>query len=131
MAWTYEQLTGKLYNAGGEWIATGYSGIGPGLNNPVEQTIPDVGPIPAGRYEIGKAFTHPVCGPISMPLAPLAGTNTFGRSGFLIHGDTASANHTASHGCIIMPPRIRSQIDASIDKTLYVVATEIPGSLPR
>src|ERR1035438_5538324 len=36
-------------------------------------------------------------------LTPESGTNTFGREGFLIHGDSVQNPGTASHGCIILP----------------------------
>lgn len=52
-------------------------------------------------HSIGVAFTHPKAGPMTMRLTPMKGTDTFGRDGFLIHGDKMSVNHTASNGCII------------------------------
>ena len=55
-------------------------------------------------------------------LTPQSGTNTYGRDGFLIHGDNTAMNHTASHGCIILPRIVRAGIDASDDKVLEVVA---------
>ena len=122
MPWTYVQSTGKLSDPAGQWVATGYSGHGEGVNNPADDAIPDVGPIPAGSYIIGAAITHPTCGPIAMRLDPVAGTDTHGRAGFLIHGDSAAGNHTASHGCIILPPNIRTQINASTDRGLVVTA---------
>jgi hypothetical protein len=46
----------------------------------------------------------------------------FGRSGFLIHGDNAEMNHTASDGCIILSHDIREQIDESEDRVLIVTS---------
>jgi hypothetical protein len=40
-------------------IATGYSGIGDGKNDPTKQCIEDVGPIPRGDYKIGDAVDEP------------------------------------------------------------------------
>lgn len=37
--------------------------------------------------------------PYTFRLVPCLGTETYGRSGFLIHGDNAASD--ASHGCII------------------------------
>lgn len=119
--WTYSQTTGALMDDLGAFVATGYSGIGPGLDAPDEQEVPNVGPIPQGSYDIGPAFLHPQCGPVAMRLTPQVGTDTFGRDGFLIHGDTASQDHTASHGCVILDRPVRTTIDASADRTLTVV----------
>jgi hypothetical protein len=45
----------------------------------------------------------------------------FGRSGFLIHGDSIIRPGTASRGCIILAREIREQIAASGDADLEVV----------
>lgn len=120
MTWKYSQKTGNLsYND--KVVGLGYAGFGEGVNNPAAQAIPDVGPIPRGFYNIGVAFTHPKAGPITMRLTPKEGTDTFGRSGFLIHGDSASMDHTASHGCIIQNRSVRAAIAVSNDRTLEVV----------
>jgi len=121
MPWSYSQSTGDR-SLDGDWVGTGYSGIGPGLNDPDQQDVPDVGPIPQGTYSIEAARDDETIGPISMPLTPYPANEMFGRDDFLIHGDTASMNHTASHGCIIMGPAIRGQIGASEDRTLIVTA---------
>jgi hypothetical protein len=111
---SYGQSSGMLRcvdNATGKVVAQGigYSGIGPGLNNPSMQGVEDTGPLPQGSYSIGLPNTKK--GPITIPLTPLAGTNLLGRpGGFLIHGDNRANNHTASHGCIIQPHNIRQAI---------------------
>lgn len=120
--WRYSQSTGQMLTPDGGIIATGYSGREGGLNDPADQDIPNFGPIPRGSYTIGRAFSHPSCGPVAMRLEPDAGTDTHGRSGFLIHGDNSAMNHTASHGCIILPRAVRLTIDASDVRTLVVVA---------
>jgi hypothetical protein len=56
-----------------------------------------------------------------MALIPKEGTDTFGRSGFLIHGDSVAMPGTASHGCIILSRDLREQISASGDNQLEVV----------
>ena len=48
-----------------------------------------------------------------MRLTPNPGTNTFGRGGFLMHGDNSLLNHTASEGCIIAPRGIRDLVAAA------------------
>lgn len=90
-----------------------YSGSreGNGLNNPAMEKVKGVGPIPKGTYEIGAAYKGPTAN--SFRLTPTEGTNTFGRSGFLIHGDKIGGPaFSASQGCVIIPKNIRAVIDA-------------------
>ncbi len=54
-----------------------------------------------------------------MRLAPVPGTQTFGRDGFLIHGD--NRRHDASQGCIILDRAARDRIGNSADTRLNVV----------
>ena len=61
-------------------------------------------------------------GPYVLTLTPAPTTNTFGRSGFLMHGDSIIAPGTASKGCIIMPHDAREQVWNSGDRDLEVVA---------
>jgi hypothetical protein len=103
---------------------TGYSGQGSGLNNPAAQDKPNIGPIPQGNWHIGTQQDN-VTGtghklPASMRLTPLKGTNTYGRDGFIIHGDNSAGNHTASNGCPIFSRPIRNQIGKSGDNLLTV-----------
>ena len=93
--------------------ATGYSGIGAGLNNPGMQSVgeagPVYGPIPQGGYDI-SSHTTTTKGPMTIPLTPKPGTETFGRDLFRIHGGNPAGNHTASHGCIVLGPKDRKPI---------------------
>ncbi len=121
--WTYRQTTGEL-SRDGVAEGTGYSGFGDGKNNPAMQNVPNAGPLPQGKYTIGA----PQCvdspgphGPFILPLTPDSGNQMFGRSGFLIHGDSIVQPGTASHGCIIMARLIRNAIAASGDHDLTVV----------
>jgi Protein of unknown function (DUF2778) len=120
MTWQYQQSTGELsYN--GEFEGTGYSGTGVGWNNPAQETVPNVGPIPTGNYMIGAAYDDiGGLGPCVMHLDPDEDTDTYDRSLFRIHGD--NVNHDASHGCIILGPAIRRKIAASADRALVVIA---------
>jgi Protein of unknown function (DUF2778) len=118
MAWIYCQGSGQL-TRDGEPVASGYSGAGIGRNNPAQQAVPNLGPIPQGRYSIGPEFDAPVQGPCSMRLTP-EGHDALGRDGFLIHGDNAA--HDASTGCIVLPPEARQEIAASADRELQVIA---------
>lgn len=111
MSLTYAVTSGELYD-GLIFEGRGYSGHGPGLNNPAMEGFADVGPIPAGRYAIGPPHTHGELGPLAMRLTPI-NHDAHGRSGFFIHGDNSLMNHTASHGCIILGRAIRSVIAAN------------------
>ena len=120
--WTYAQRTGDL-RQDGTLVGTGYSGFDNGKNNPAMQAIHDVGPIPQGEWSItGPPFNTPEHGPFVLRLEPASRTNTFGRSGFLMHGDSIHAPGTASRGCIIMQRTLREQVWSSGDTDLEVVA---------
>ncbi len=118
--WIYNQSSGELLQDG-LCVATGYSGFGSGKNNPSAQALPNIGPIPVGRYIIGPALQTKLFGPLVMRLTPCAGTQTFGRSGFLIHGDSIKQPGTASHGCIILPRTARLLVSKSHSKQLRVI----------
>lgn len=122
--WGWHQGSGELWRDD-RMYATGYSGYGEGKNNPALQGVPNVGPIPRGSYTIGppEAVTVPgPHGPFVLRLTPLPGTDTEGRDGFLIHGDSTEHPGGASHGCVILPRLVREQIAASGDTHLVVVA---------
>jgi len=126
--WQYSQSTGNLVyvdNSTGQItpVAVGYSGYGVGLDNPQTQHISNIGPIPQGIWTIQRQQTN-VTGtgvvlPGSMRLSPWAGTNTFGRTGFLIHGGSFTTR-SSSAGCIVLPPHIRNRIANSGDDELRV-----------
>lgn len=120
--WVYQQSSGKLFRDG-QFVGEGYSGNGKGLNNPKSQELHDVGPIPCGAWLIGKPEDHPDHGPVVMRLTPEPETQTFGRDGFLIHGDLVEkpGQFLASKGCIILPRWLRETIGRSGDYLLRVV----------
>jgi hypothetical protein len=118
--WIYDQATGAL-SRDDKPVAEGYSGFGDGKDNPVMQNVPDTGPIPRGVYAIGPPHDTTTHGPHVMALTPVDGTDTFGRSGFLIHGDSIEHPGTASHGCIILARAIRDEIASSGDNQIQVV----------
>lgn len=125
MSWGYVQRSGSIRDPSGVKRAIGYSGHGLGLNNPYLQDAHAVGPIPVGSYDIG-APQSPVghLGPLAMPLIPAKGNAMHGRSAFFIHGDNQKMDHTASDGCIILPPDVRRMIAESSDRLLIVIAEE-------
>jgi hypothetical protein len=119
--WTYSQSTGAILQASLR-EGTGYSGFGIGLNNGALEAEPDIGPIPKGKWKIARwDDVHGEKGPIVAVLNPI-GHDAHGRTGFLIHGDNAAMNHTASHGCIIANRNIRTNWRASKDMDLEVIA---------
>lgn len=122
MTWNYVQRTGALYRPNGTLLAHGYSGFGAGLNNPNMQSVTAIGPLPVGTYKIGDSYDHPHLGPCVMNLYYVEGPGTFGRSLFRMHGDNSAHAHTASHGCVIMPPGARMEVADSDDGVLFVVA---------
>lgn len=120
----YEQATGKLRDSESVIIGQGYSGHGEGRNNPEMQYVSMTGPIPQGIYNILPPRDSVSHGPFVMPLAPAAGTDTKGRAGFLIHGDSIQHPGEASEGCIILPRAIREKIWREGDHTLKVISGE-------
>jgi Protein of unknown function (DUF2778) len=125
--WTYVQKTGELLRDGLH-VAVGYAGFDDpetgqnGKNNPGLANVEEVGPIPVGKYFIGTPHDTLTHGPFVLPLKPDPGNEMFGRSAFLIHGDSVVEPGTASRGCIIMSRAVRTQIAASGDKLLQVIS---------
>jgi Protein of unknown function (DUF2778) len=120
--WTYSQSTGAMVDPRGQAAGRGYSGLGDAKNQPGEERVKDHGPIPRGLWRIGATHTVIGLGALVMALTPEAGTETFGRSGFLIHADSIQHPGCASHGCIVLPNALRAAIGASPDRQLQVEA---------
>ncbi len=119
LRWEYSQRTGRLWyvnDATGRrtFVGEGFSGGGEGRNNPTEQDVKRVGPIPRGDWNIGPAYRGAL-GPITLNLSPQPGTETFNRDLFRIHGGTRS------EGCIIMDQNTRQRVNRSQDRTLRVI----------
>ncbi len=115
--WFYRQSTGDVLRQ----FAVGYSGAGAAKNVPAREKDPGQGPIPRGKWTIGTPRDTAEHGPYVMPLIPAPGVKTYGRTGFLIHGDSLRAPGTASRGCIILPRTVRIAIWASGDHDLEVI----------
>jgi hypothetical protein len=113
MGFQYSQTTGE-FTQDGQPLGTGYSGNGEGLNNAAMQQVHGVGPIPQGTYTIGPPHADAEVGPVAMALLPAAGNAMFNRGDFLIHGDNAALDHTASEGCIVLPHDVRVMIAAAV-----------------
>ena len=122
-----------------EFVGTGYSGFGAGLNNPLyvlcrndagnSNCSGDAGPIPEVEWSIGPPqWDHPKGKP-AFVLTPKSDIGMFNRDStppFMIHGDDSCKCFTASGGCIVIPDRktrikIAAMIAASGDRDLRVV----------
>lgn len=102
-----------------------YSGAeGIWKNNPDLTNVLDRGAIPLGLWLIGTAFDDAVHGPCVMRLTAAVGTDTKGRTGLLIHGDSKAHPGCASEGCVCTngPSALadREYINSSLDKELFV-----------
>ena len=124
--WIYRQQTGELYHNALK-VASGYSGYGVAKNDPTAQDKPGLGPIPQGAYLIGAEATDDKHGPVALHLIPLNGTETFGRFGFMVHGDGIEHPGSVSHGCIIINRPVRENMADGHDKLLLVIP-ELPRS---
>lgn len=127
MAWTYEIPTGRMLDASGGLACVGYSGAPDAKNDPAFCPVRDVGPIPAGSWIVGSPRDSAEHGPYCLPLTPAFGTETYGRDGFLIHGESLSHPGAASKGCVIVPHAVRQRIWESGDHDLVVTAAPTTG----
>jgi RHS repeat-associated protein len=127
--WEFSQSTGilsRVDDSSWAWypIGRGYSGRGPGLNNPAFEATRNMGPIPTGWWRIGPQGNYLSGGGRSlrdaMWLTPMGSTNPLGRDGFLIHGGNFSTMDS-SQGCIVLPVDVRNQMGRSGDRELRVV----------
>jgi hypothetical protein len=116
----YSQTTGIFSSDSGNILGKGYAGNGKGKNNPAMENVRNIGPLPKGKYTIGKPYNSPHTGPFTLPLTPDPKNKMFGRSEFKIHGDNISNPGYASNGCIILSRSIREEINSLIDKILFV-----------
>lgn len=127
--WVYSQSTGQLTHVDGNGnttnVGTGYAGHGQGVNNPAMQNVPNVGPLPQGTYTINPQQNNTTGSgtqlPASMRLTPDPNNQMFGRGGFIIHGDNAAGNQSASEGCPVLNRNVRNQIGNSGDTVFRVV----------
>lgn len=125
--WTYQQSTGVLLDPTGKHITTGYSGRERGKNNPAMQGVRATGPIPRGLWRMVGIYDSAAVGPRAIKLDAVDAVpgddrhGPTGRSAFRIHGDSARAPGTASHGCIILRRDVRLAMWASPVRTIEVV----------
>jgi len=122
----FSQTTGHVTDDSGTIIAHGYAGNNKdpkhlGKNNPELQGMKCVGPLPQGKYTIGKWGDHGEVGPNSAPLTQIEG-ETFGRNDFLIHGPGGEDPANCSKGCIVIPHDERMKVIALKPDTVTVTA---------
>jgi hypothetical protein len=101
-----------------------YSGNGKWKNQSASQCVRNHGPLPRGKYNIGKMLrSHGSLGKHVIPLTPQNNLLICGRSHFYIHGDkiAIALRGTASDGCIVTPFTIRKMIDDNKISELEVV----------
>ena len=79
-----------------------YSGSGAERDDPHATASKGSGPIPVGIYRALDARKHPTLGDVAIPLEPHPSTETYGRSGFYVHGDNGRGDFSASRGCIVV-----------------------------
>lgn len=125
----YVQDSGAIYDETGSKIAFGWAGNHAGRNNPDMQTVPSVGPLPIGLYDVGpwgdakSVPGYPAhLGPLVASLTQVEG-QTFGRSGFYLHGPGGADPANCSHGCIVIPRAMREVVAAALPDQVRVVAT--------
>lgn len=112
--WIYHSRTGELFHhETGLHIATGYSGRPSAMNNPAMAHLKGIGPIPAGLYFIHQPRHSEKTGRFVLDLTPV-GHKALGRTGLQIHGDNAARDGTASSGCIVLGPAIRTMISNGV-----------------
>jgi len=118
MKYTYNRYWGIFTrpalapNVTPELCGYAYSGHEGALNDIHKQNIQGIGPLPAGTYVISRIYDDPERGNHTCELLPQTTNKMYGRSGFLIHGDTTAEAHNASDGCIIAPFSVRSMFVA-------------------
>jgi hypothetical protein len=123
--WTFNISAHALLKDGILVDSDVYSGAFPeGFNDPTKCDQHDVGPIPCGFWRIsGPPFNITEHGPYVLRLEPEAGTETYGRVGFLMHGKPMPPKdiRSGSKGCICAGPDTRRRVYQSGDERLEVI----------
>jgi hypothetical protein len=131
MSWLFCIRTGTMYSPDRTQSWKGYTGGELGqrpdaVNNPDDEALKDIGPLPEGWYTFGEPVEHSKLGVFAIPLIPDATNDMKGRGGFFCHGDLVGKYESASEGCIIMPHDCRIAMWISTDHRLQVVADYQP-----
>ena len=132
----FAQSSGNLLEVAGDatetLLGTGFAGndsrpgVNPthihGRNNPQAQALHCIGPLPVGWYTMGEPFHHPALGPLTFQLTPDGGNEMFGRTGFFMHGASATDPLNSSEGCIVQAHDVRQAVADSGVRRLQVTA---------
>lgn len=130
----YDQRTGAFIiygdvDDGGQqrvvYEAQGYAGKGDCKNNPDCEHKRSQGPLPIGRYRVVPIVHDRFRGPVFRLVQELG--PTYGRGGFLIHGDSRTKPGQASSGCIILGYADRDAVGHYDVRTLEVCASQPEG----
>lgn len=106
----WQQNSGIL-TLGDKRVTVGYSGAPGHLNRTESESLSNRGPIPRGWYTISLVYPrHPKIGSNCAVLTPDKANNMFGRSAFMIHGDSIATPGRASEGCIVVDSKTRSML---------------------
>jgi|SRR6185437_15169662 len=124
---TFGIKEGKL-DCNGVYLADALSGAYGYADNPADESLKALGPLPEGFYTMRPAVDSPTLGKIAIELVPDAANQEYGRGGFWIHGYPLNPqdHDTGSHGCIETNPSARAFINVRIgrgDNRLEVVAS--------
>jgi len=115
--------TGELYTDEGNYIGTGYAGKGADKNNPNDDAVKGLGPLPDGDYQLSEPFTDEEKGPLVFGLIPDPKNEMHHRGSFMIHGDSIKDPGNASEGCMVQDHNVRQYIKDSGCRQLTVVKT--------
>jgi hypothetical protein len=125
----YSQTTGIMTKDDGSFVAKGWAGNDyrpkenptriHGKNNPAMESVNSIGPLPKGAYAVGSWGNHGELGPNSASLTQTSG-DTFGRSGFFIHGPGGPDPSNCSKGCIVISHDARMAVIALRPDTVTV-----------
>jgi len=136
MSYTWEVVSGRVYDSAGAHVGTGYSGgdcgkVPEAINDPDFEGVVNEGPLPTGIYTRGTLiWDHPRLGAKVVPLIPDAATRSkiigYGRDpdSFFMHGDdiARAGQKAASDGCPVVSPDVRMAWYSGPDPELEVVA---------
>lgn len=139
--WKFVVTAGQMFRPDGSLLGPCYSGGDLGtrpdaINNPADEGLKNVGPLPAGTYTFGCLVHNSHLGPVAIRLDPVPDENgslawMMKRGGFYVHMGLRSdvvgdiRREAASEGCIVglSEPAIMEMWN-SADHRLQVVNEE-------
>ena len=81
--WAFEITTGNMYDPNGKLVSSGYAGGNcgknpEGIDNPDDEGLKNIGPLPEGIYTFGTPVEHSQLGAFAIPLIPDPATICWG-----------------------------------------------------